>query len=132
MRKKNYYHYKDAGVLYDEHKTTVVGQCVSNKNVLDDLTILQNQVINTYYLLNDKYIAMASSQCLEEDTYSKKKGMIIASRKAEIKAFKKALKDVTLLRRALEQELELVKDMEDKLDLKVIKLALDLVRINRE
>ena len=72
------------------------------------------------------YYARAYSKCDADDTYDKLTGLKIASRKAELKCVKQALKDVTGFRKAAEALLELAKDMEDKLDQKMVKLAVDL------
>ena len=72
------------------------------------------------------YCGQGYSKCSDEDEYDGKKGYVIASRRAELKATKLALKDVTEFERKLASLHNLVKEMEDSLDQKVVKFSVDL------
>ena len=133
MRKRNYYSYKDLNVeTLNNLQTRVDGILTIDKYERNRLSVLQHNLEEVYYKLPSAYLESAKSTCCEEDTYNAKKGLVVASRKAELKTMNRALKDVANLRRALEKELELVKDIEDKLDFKALRLSLELVKINRE
>ena len=134
MRKRNYYRYRDTCIKIDKYtKTTkVAGSLTLDENEWNKLDRLQRDIDDAIEDVETFIHEVGKSTCCKEDTYNQKKGIIVASRKCELKTMKKALRQVTNLRRALEKELELVKDMEDKLDLKFLTLSLQLIKINRE
>lgn len=133
-RKRNYYRYRDFAVTHfpDEKKTIVDGNANFDFFEHAKLMNLHRESDSSFKEFNGIINSVGVAKCCDEDIYDEHMGMVVASRKCELKAMKSALKDFTRYRKALEKELELVKDIEDKLDLKVLKLSLELIAINRK
>jgi hypothetical protein len=129
---KNYFVYKDEEVKRFNHVTVVKGSFKlknSAETLLDEKFINLNALHNCVVYSNKE--KEGRSKCDPKDTYNAKTGLIIASRKAELKANKETLSWVTEARKAAEEYLELLKDIEDKLDYKVGKTELDLIAFNK-
>lgn len=103
-------------------KPTAAGALINQMCRINDSTIS---------LINNNYTATGCSKCLEEDTFDQKFGLVLAGRKAEAKCYKKALDQVCELKVQLQEMLNTVLDMEDKLDYKAGKCALDTVALKR-
>ena len=130
---KNRYAYKDKDVKTFNKKVTVVkGEMKIKDSAMDDLNRFDSMICISYYALLETVEATGKSKCSPEDTYDEKTGLIVASRKAELKATKVKLKQVDRAIKIAEQYLEYLRELEDKLDYKVVKLSVDLIAKNRE
>lgn len=128
---KSYLVYKDKDVKRFKHVTVVEGKGNLKESTYDQLAHLNSKLDYAACELYGEIKAKGRSKCSPSDTYDEKLGLIVASRKAELKVAKAKLVAITKVRKAAEEYLELLKNIEDKLDYKVGKLNLDLVRINR-
>ncbi len=129
---RNHFVYKDKEVKRFNHVTVVEGSSGIKLSTVHYLDALSMDISDTLWHLSGSKETTGRSKCAPEDNYDEKKGLIVASRKAELKAVKHYLKKVDELKRTLEKMTDLVNDMEDQLDFKMVNLSLELVRNARE
>ena len=129
---RNHFVYKDKEVKRFNHVTVVEGSSHMKESTIHYLNTLSADISDLLWSLDDYEETTGRSKCAPEDTYDEKKGLIVASRKAELKAVKRYLSKVDELKKNLEKITDLVNDIEDQLDFKMVRLSLELVRNARE
>ena len=129
---RNHFVYKDKEVKRFNHVTVVEGESVIKSSTTNELDYYLTKMEDLVWELRYNEQFTGRSKCAPEDKYDEKKGLIVASRKAELKAVKHQLTKVDELKRTLEKMTDLVHDMEDQLDFKMGRLSLELVRNARE
>ena len=129
---RNHFVYKDKKVKKFNHVTVVEGDAEIKESTVQELDDLDMKIASSLWMLSNPEAVIARSKCSPEDTYDEKKGLIVASRKAELKSVKRYLNRVTELKKYVQQLLTLTQDIEDQLDFKMVRLSLDLVRNARE
>ena len=123
---RNHFVYKDKEVKRFNHVTVVKGGAKIKESTLNELTELENKIQDISYALWADTETTGRAKCSPEDEFNEKIGLVVASRKAELKAAKQYLKAVDELIVLTERYLELLRSMEDNIDYKVGKLTLDL------
>lgn len=129
---RNHFVYKDKDVKRFNHVTVVEGSSHMKESTIHYLDVLAMDISGTLWHLGSCKETTGRSKCAPEDKYDEKKGLIVASRKAELKAVKRYLSQVDKLKKNLEKMTDLVHDIEDQLDFKMVRLSLELVRNARE
>ena len=123
---RNHFVYKDKEVKRFNHVTVVKGEAKIKESTVSELTELENKIQLISCELWARPEVTGRAKCSPEDTFNEKTGLIVASRKAELKAAKLYLKTVDELIVLTERYLELLRSMEDNIDYKTGKLTLDL------
>ena len=95
--------YKDKEVKRFNQVTVVKGETHLKGNMFDELTKAYLELEEASYFPYARETT-GRSKCDPEDTYDAKTGLIVASRKAELKGNKYLLKDITTLRRAAQRQ----------------------------
>lgn len=128
LNMKNHCVYKDKEVNHYGQVTVVKGTCDVKDNVLREIKRLVYKV-NDASEITPHVETIGKTKCDADDTFDTKKGLIVASRKAELKATIKICKEVTKLRQEVEELYRFLLDIEDKIDYKAGRLSLDLVEM---
>lgn len=123
---KNHLVYKDTEVKRFNHVTVVKGRANIKASTLRELSELENKIQDIRCVLWSEPEVTGRAKCSPEDTFNEKTGLVVASRKAELKSAKYYLKAVDELIVLTERYLELLRSIEDNIDYKVGKLTLDL------
>jgi len=129
---RNHLVYKDTDVKRFNHVTVVKGVSYLKTHTLQEVVNKKEKLNDLLEPLYEWEETTGRSKCAPEDTYNEKHGLVVASRKAELKANRHYLTKVTEARRAAEDLLKLLKDIEDKVDFKAGMISLNLVQANKK
>lgn len=108
------------GKLGLEFNNVVDPQNISDIVMTDEGDILDEEILGQYSAKH--YSSNGYSRCHADDKYDAKTGLIIASRKAELKVLKEALRDMTELETAAYEFLKVTSESSEALKNRIIKI----------
>ena len=103
-----------------EFNNVVDPQNISDIVITDDGDILDEEILGQYSAKH--YINNGYSRCHADDQYNMQTGLIVASRKAELKVLKEALRDMTELETAAYEFLKVTSESSEALKNRISKI----------
>lgn len=133
MTKKSPFVYKEISTKkFNDKVTLVTGELTLKKHILENIYFLESELINSLSALGCWNSDTGKSILSEEDKFDEKTGIVLASRRAEVKLLKQLYKDSSNALKNLNDLMDLINEIKLKTITTIYKLEKSINKIKGE